>query len=441
MSGKRNKRSKKEGRGKARREARTRAREAAGPRGFGGFLHEPAVQLILYSLLLVGTPFIMLRAYMQDAIGRFSATTFPVAGLEVPLVLVIAVTFVAGAVALLRPRITRRGLLAAAVGLTMVGFAQQVTDYYFGHRFYELQFNWHYIAYTIFSFLAYRYLRRQGHSLARCLLVTAAAAAIFSAFDEGFQLVVNTRIFDMGDIAKDLWGATTGMTMLLVGTHHAELADGQWRRVRHPRLRDYFRHAPSVWLLLVVTSFSFMSYASVLTEPSHIATILGLTAATVLAFFVALHLSQHRWPRRLLAAAALAAVLALGTSYALHRNEHVHVHRWGLTVYKGIPIPLFDVLFYPGGGFRLVDKKHYFNGRDQAFFLRNFQADLIVIGAGYEGNGGAGYPHKRGSGFVFNRYTGRGTQVIILESAAACAYYNEQKARGRDVLFILHTTC
>ena len=64
---------------------------------------------------------------------------------------------------------------------------------------------------------------------------------------------------------------------------------------------------------------------------------------------------------------------------------------------------------------------------------------MIIIGAGYEGQGGAGYPHRRGSGFVFNRYTGRGTQVIILDSAAACAHYNEQKAGGKDVLFILHT--
>lgn len=413
---------------------------SSGRIGVARWLHSTRVQLVLYSLLLVGTPFIMLRAYMQDAIGRFSESTFAVGELDVPWVLVIAAAAGLVAFGLLRPRVTRRRVAAAVVGLGMVALAQQVTDYYFGHRFYELQFNWHYIAYTLFALLVYRDLRPRGVPLARLVLVTAALAALFSAFDEGFQLVVNTRVFDMGDIAKDLWGAITGLTMLLVGTEHPEVASGGgWRRVRHARLRDYLFHAPSVWVLLVVCAWSFLSFASLLTEPEHITIIIGLTVTTTAAAWAVLHLSQRRWPGRILLAGAVAGALALATSFVMHRHEHVHVYRPGWTVYKGIPIPYFDVLFYPGGGFRLVDKKRYFNERDQAFFLRTFEPDVIIIGAGYEGQGGAGYPHRRGSGFVFNRYTGRGTQVIILDSAAACAHYNEQKAGGKDVLFILHT--
>ena len=49
-------------------------------------IHSTRLHLILYSLLLVATPFIMLRAYMQQAIGRLSLSKIPFGAMEIPTV-------------------------------------------------------------------------------------------------------------------------------------------------------------------------------------------------------------------------------------------------------------------------------------------------------------------------------------------------------------------
>lgn len=406
-----------------------------------GLVHSTRVHLVLYSLLLVGTPFLMLRAYMQDAIGQASAASFAVWGTQVPYAPVVGGGVVLFLLALFRPRITLRRIAAAAAGVALIGLAQQVTDYYFGHAWYELQFNWHYLAYGTFAFMVYRDMAPRQVPLARCLLVTAGATALFSSFDEAFQLVVNNRVFDMSDIAKDYWGSFTGMTMLLVGKRHPELAGRGWRQVRHCALGGYLRSPSSVWLLVAASASFFVVYGSLLSDPRFALTVAGLTIGSTLLFFAVLHFSQRRWIGRTLAGLGVAAVVALGVAYALNRHDPIGAHRFGLTVCRGIPVPFFDVMVFPDGSFRLVDKKHYFNGRDRDFFLEQIGPDILVIGAGYEGKGGSGFPHQRGSGFMFNRFTGRGTQIVILESGAACDYYERLKEQGKHVLLVLHTTC
>jgi VanZ family protein len=396
--------------------------------------------LELYSLLLIATPFIMLRTYLQDAIGRLSASTFPLFGLRIPVVPTVAAGLLIGLAVLLRRRINRHVLLAGLLALAMMALGQSITDIYFGHKFFELQQNWHYIAYSIFAILAYRDMRPRGVPLARCLLVTFALAALCSTFDEGFQLFLNTRVFDMSDIGKDLWGVLIGMTVVLVGGSHREFGAGAWRRIRQRRMRDYLSHAPSTWVLLVVLAFIYLGCSSLLTEHQYCGAILLLTLGIFGAFFLFLHLSQGRWGGRLLLALAALGATGLGASILRYRNDGVVHDGYALAIYRGVPIPFFDLLIDPGGGFRLVDKKHYFKSRDQVYLKRR-RPDILIIGTGYRGLGGLGFPHQRGSGFTYNPYTQRGTQVIILESREACALYNQLKRDGKNVLFVLHTTC
>jgi hypothetical protein len=89
--------------------------------------------------------------------------------------------------------------------------------------------------------------------------------------------------------------------------------------------------------------------------------------------------------------------------------------------------------------FRLVDKKHYFNKRDQKFFFKQ-KTNIIIIGTGADGLGGKGFPDKTNF-FIYNPYIEKGTQVIILKNPEACEVYNRLKKENKDVLFILHNTC
>ena len=118
-----------------------------------GGIHSTRLHVSLYSALLIFTPFIMLRTYMQDALGKFSASHVSLLGFAMPTVLLIAGIPALVALILVRRRIRRRHVVAALIGLAMFRLGQLATDYYFGHRFYELQQNWHYIAYAIFAFM------------------------------------------------------------------------------------------------------------------------------------------------------------------------------------------------------------------------------------------------------------------------------------------------
>jgi hypothetical protein len=418
--------------------ASPRQTTAGPPRPSG--IHSTRLHVSLYSALLVFTPFIMLRTYMQDAMGKASASHVSLLGLSVPVVLLIAGVLAIVALVLVRRKIRRRHVLAALLGLAMFRLGQLMTDYYFGHHFYELQQNWHYIAYSIFAFMVYRDQKPRGAPLARFMLITFGLAFVYSSFDEWFQLFINNRIFDPCDIAKDVWGAVIGITMVLIGGRHAELRDGAWHRVRQPSLRAWFRHAPSVWVLLAALGFLFLIISSLLTDDHYLASIAIITLASWAVVFAVLHLSQFRWPGRALLALGVIAAVALGASYLRHRNDGIGRHQYGLTVCRGIPVPFFDVMIFPDGHFRPVDKKHYFNPRDRIFIDKR-RADIVLIGSGYRGLGGMGFPHQKGSRFVFNAQTERGVQVIIEPSNEACEHYNRLKEQGKRVLLILHSTC
>jgi hypothetical protein len=184
----------------------------------------------------------------------------------------------------------------------------------------------------------------------------------------------------------------------------------------------------------------FLCCASLLTESQHVLTILLLTLPAFAVVFALIHLSRFRWGGRTIVGILAVAAIALGTSCVRHRNDGITTNRFGLTVYDGIPIPFFDLMVFPNGRFRLVDKKHFFNSRDRSFFNHK-GADIILIGSGYSGAGGKGFPQTKGSRFLFNPVTSRGVQVIILDSAEACRRYNILKGQGKNVLFVLHTTC
>jgi hypothetical protein len=67
--------------------------------------------------------------------------------------------------------------------------------------------------------------------------------------------------------------------------------------------------------------------------------------------------------------------------------------------------------------------------------------DIILIGTGRQDKGGKGFPRPDRHQFIFNPFTGRGTQVLTLPNADACKVFNKLKKDGKNVLFVLHNTC
>jgi len=401
-------------------------------------IHSTRLQLILYSMLLVATPFVLLRSFLQEAIGEISRFPVSLAGREIPLVPSLALLLLLAGLVALRRKITRRRILAGAVAIFLIWLAQRVADYYFQHRFYYLQQNWHYFAYGIFAFMARRDCRAHGMNRARTILFTFTAALLFSTFDETVQKFISSRVFDIGDIAKDGWGVIIGMTMIALGEEGEDSFLSSWRPLRRRRLGDYLNHAPSLLLLAAAFTWILLCFGSILTDARYLGVALLWTLGGFLIFFALFHLSQFRVPRW--GMIAVAAILVLAGAFAWLRSGDEPFRqggRPGLVFYRGLPILYFDVMVHPDGGFRLVDKKQYFTTRDRKCLLGQ-HPDVIVVASGVEGSGGRGFPETGMHQFNWNLELKRGTQVLILPNAQAAPVYNRLKAEGKHVLLVCH---
>lgn len=405
-----------------------------------GWIHSTRLHVVMYSALLVATPFVMLQSFLQQAVSRLSRFSFPALGQEIPIVPTVALLAVVALLVAFRSKLTLRRIAAGGIALLLIALAQQFTDYYAAHRFYDLQQNWHYIAYGIFAFVMYRDLAPRGMPLHRILLLIYFCALLYSSFDEAFQKHMSNRVFDISDIAKDSWGSVIGMVLLLLGGKHADALIADWKRLRHGKLRDYIHHPMTLLTLMTVGTFLLLIIGSLLTDYEHLTTVILLALGAFVLFFLVLHCSQYRVCKYTFLGILVAGVAVQSYSYYTYRDRCITHNQFGLTVYKGIPIVFFDVLFYPDRTFRLVDKKHDFNQLDRAFFLKQ-ETDILVIGCGAQNRGGNGFPRKTPCQFIYNPFTKRGTQVILEPTPQACETFNRLRKEGKNVLFVLHNTC
>jgi VanZ family protein len=415
----------------------TKKRHQAGRRF--SWIHSSRLHVVLYSFLLVLTPFVLLQNFLVELISKVSSSAFTLADLQIPILPCLAVALLVVFVIVFRSRISRTWILASVLAAGMIALAQQVTDFYFDHNFYDLQQNWHYIAYGIFAYMVYRDLAPRGLSRAMIILITFFAALLFSSFDEVFQKFMSSRVFDISDIAKDVWGALTGIVMIHIVCSQPHTLLANLKKIRQTTLRGYLRNPTGLLVFLLVLAFLFLSYSSLMTdfEYWYIAALFTLGSFVIL--FALFHLSRFKGIKYGLISILAALVIIQACFFVKYRTADIVYNSYGLTVYKGVPIPFFDVMIYPDGFFRLVDKKHYLYQRDKAFFLKQ-RTDIILIASGKYGLGGRGFTDER-TMFMYNPNIHRGTQVIILKTAEACRVFNMLRQEGKNVLFILHNTC
>ena len=406
------------------------------PRG----IHSPRLHVIMYGLLLVATPFVLLQSFLVEKISEISGTIVNIGTADLPVLPLVAAVALAVMLICCRRKLTWLRLIACVLVLLMNALAQQITDYYFDHNFYDLQQNWHYLAYALFAYMVYRDLTPRGVPPARIILITYATALTLSTFDEIFQMHMSSRVFDVSDIAKDVWGTLMGILFIYLITNSFESLKEQWRILRHRRVYNYLTHPPSLLVLITAFGAMFVIFASLLTDYEYCHWAVLLTIGGLFVFFVILHLSQRMAFRAIFITMAIGVIGLQGYAYVAHRDDGITFWADGLTVYNGIPILFFDVMIFADGGFRLVDKKHYFNNRDQEFFKRQ-PADILLISSGSQGNGGHGFPKEEPVQFIYNQHWQQPTQVIILENEEACRLFNRLKKEGKRVLFILHNTC
>ena len=401
-------------------------------------IYSPSVHVVMFGLLLVFTPFIMLQNYLQSSIKELSNFKISLFDLQLPLMFTIAAAFFVVFLIVFRKKITIYRTVGVSVCIAMIALSQKISDYYMGNPFYDLQNNWHYIAYAIFAILMFRMLKTRGKKAGYIVPTTYFSAITLSTFDEGFQFFLSSRVFDIGDIAKDGWGVIIGLILcFFVFEEGRFLRKTGWRIVQR-RIRDYLTNPLSFMFLATIFNLFFLIYGSLLSDLRYVGTAMIFLFASSAVVFILVHLTQYKFFRRTLAGIILLAIISLFISYTIYHKENIVHNSFGLTVYKGIPIPYFDIMIFPGGGFRLVDKKLYFFPGDKTSIFEH-KSDIVIIGTGAQGRGGGGFGTEV-SAFAYNPITNRCSQIIILPNKIACEVFNRLKEERKNVLFIIHNT-
>jgi len=400
--------------------------------------YSPATNLILYILLLVVTPFLIVQNYLQQVIGMTSQLSFSFLGMNIPFIIATATIFILILIIILRHKITIFRIYSIIVVIVMMILGQNSTDYYFNHKFYELQHNWHYIAYAIFSYIIYRYLKQKKYSSERIILYTFISASFISIFDEAIQILISNRIFDVCDIAKDIWDSVIGMIVIFFVVEQGKIIKKGWR-LRQKKISDYIKNPLSLLFLEMIFAYLLLLISSILSHNEYLGEAILFSFISFVVFFFIFHNLQRK-KFRITVISFVVTILLLQTIFFIkYRNSNIVYNRKGMIVYKGIPIPYFDIMIFPDGTFRLVDKKIYFNQKDKVNRIFKYANDILLIGSGENGEGGMGFiDEQRETQFIFNSQKKLPLQVIVLKTPDACKEFNLLNNKGYDVMFIIH---
>ncbi len=400
------------------------------------FLFQPKTHWFLYILLLILTPFLLLQNYLQSFIGQMSVQSFEIFSINFPYTVAIALFFIITLIIFLWKKFTSTRLIGWGIILFLFWIGQKSTDYYFNHDFYELQYNWHYFAYGIFAYLNYRRLSTKNIPPQKIILYTYIYAICISAFDEAIQMPLSNRIFDLGDIAKDLWGTIIGLVFIFFILENGKIIKNEWK-IRQKNIKDYLQNPISLFLLEIIFAYILMVISSILTDTKYLFPAIGIPILIFIIFFFVIHFSQKKLYRNIFIILFIIFISIQGVFFYKYKDHNIVYYKNQLTIYKGIPVFYFDILIYPNGMFRLVDKKETFNKRDLKKIM-SFSENILIIGSGESDTGGKGFPEDSESQFVFNYINKRGLQVIKLKTKDACKKFNQLCDEGKKPALILH---
>jgi len=399
-------------------------------------LFQPKTHFFLYALLLIATPFILLQNYLQSFIGQMSVKSFEIFNFDFPFTVAITLVIIVTLIISFWKKFTLTRLISWGIILILFWIGQKSTDYYFNHDFYELQYNWHYFAYGIFTYLSYRRLSVKNFSSQKILLITYISAICISAFDEAIQMPLSNRIFDLGDIAKDLWGTMIGLVFIFFILENGKILKNG-RKIRQRKIKDYLQNPISLFLLEIVFAYLLMLFSSILTDTKYLFPAFFIPVFVFILFFFIIHLSQKKLYRNIFIILFIIMISVQAVFFIKYKDQNIVYHKNQLTIYKGIPLYYFDVLIYPDGMFRLVDKKETFNKRDLNKIM-SFTENILIIGSNKNKSGGRGFPVDTESQFIFNYLNKQGLQIISQKNKDACNKFNQLCKEKKKPALILH---
>ncbi len=401
-----------------------------------GKIFNPATNRLLYILLLIATPFLLLQNYLQSAIGKLSNLTWKLGDADIPVTLTAFIILLVPVIIFAYRKINLTRITGWVMIIVLFFIGQKSTDYYFNHKFYELQYNWHYFAYAIFAYINFRALKLKNTSDQKIILSTFLAALAASTIDELLQMPLSNRIFDVGDISKDVWGAMIGLLFIYWILENARIFKSN-KFNDQDKLKEILKNPKTLMVLLFLGSYIFMVIASLLTDTDHLFEVVAFTVVLFAIAVIITH-SLRKNGNRIVTISILSVILiALVISIAINFDKNITYSKNNVLIYRGVPLMFFDVMIFPDGTFRPVDKKTDFNQRDKNTIYSKCE-NILIIANGEQGDGGKGFQEEEITQFIFYEKEMRNIQVIIQENEEAVKTFNRLKKEKKRPMLIYH---
>ncbi len=394
----------------------------------------PIYNFYLYTLLLIATPFLLLQNYLQTAIGVVSRASLDLGFMKLPYTVMLAVLLAAIVFVLVRKSLNKFKWISLAVVIAMFALGQYTSDYYFGHKFYDLQHNWHYFAYGIFAFIAYKRFSLKAKPFQQVLLRIFLSAFSISLFDEFIQIYISNRVFDLHDVAKDMWGNMIGVVFVFFFLRKG--IDFKNYLFHQVRAKQYFTNPFSLLILETVFAYIFLFVSSLLADKLYWFNLMVITALLFFIVFMLILLSRNKIVRWITTSVVLLCMI-LTLFAAFQENKKVKYISPGFLSFNKIPLVYFDYLIYPEGGFRPVNKKTLFMLRDKQK-INDLNPDIVLFGTGTDHSGGKGFNDLLKMEILYNAKENKLFQIIKQPNPQACETYNRLLSEKKKVLFIIH---
>ncbi len=402
-------------------------------------LLSPRTSIVLFSILVVTMPFIMLQNYLQATFREIGGYAINILGIEIPIILLIVCPIILILILINYKKITTISATSFIFILSMLYLGQLSSDFYINYKFYDLQNNWHYLSYCFFTIIMYRYLITKKLPIHKIIIITFLRGLAISLFDEGIQVFISNRVFDLSDVAKDLWGLWIGNISIFFLANNAEICRN-YKNILHKRIKDYLNSPLSLIVFQGLFSYIFIFLSSNLTDSNYAIRLIIITIFTCIIVFLISHCCQFRKLRFIIISIFLIGFISISTSFLINKDKGLDSISNCFVVYRGIPIPYFDVFIKPSGFFRLVDKKEQIKNGD-LLKLYEYDADIIIFALGENYNSGnklININSLRNTYFTYNPLSKNGVQIIVLDYNSAVSEYNRLVNENKKVSIVIH---
>ena len=388
-------------------------------------LLNPRTTMILFDILIVATPFLMLQNYLQTTVrltGRYEI-------FGIPLALLAIVIAVLSVIYLSRKYITLNRSIDFVSMLTLMAFFQNRSDFYLNHNLYDLQYLWHYLAYFFLSLVIYRYCFHYNKSEKHRLYMTLYKTILISLFDEGIQVFISNRVFDLSDVAKDACGAVLGLIFIYFVINNKNIFKEFFGK-RNCKFKEFFTDLTLIHANFIVFVSVYVTISSILSDSQYWYIMFIITFAIYWLVIAFVYLLFSKW--KIFISVVSAMVIIQAVLILVNYNKGVYSLSEEIVSVRGVIIPYFDFLIYSNGYIRLVDKKDKLNAGDIRTITK-YSGDILIVASGVEGEGGQGftcYETDENTRFVYSPFRNP-VQVVVLKNGEAFTEYNKLQNMGK----------